>query len=260
MFFDPRLKKPDNNPVKVERDYSENKSIRNLIHKINSTSDRIVPYYDKLFSKKGYSISLKKEARDGLVYNTILINKIKRKFLFFKSEEKFLECNELNKFFTDLHTRHHLMTPFNEVELFNKNCVKAYMYAILILNNIVTDISEDSIRYRDICVDYVNLVGLLNIVNNIGKVPLTDDFNGEYLFDYLGIPSTHLKHMSSVIVKILENEKYYSPLIEIVVCDRDRTSVKGHLKLSSGDYNESNLMSFLRRNIYSQVTLTSCVS
>lgn len=233
MFFDPRLRKPDNNPVKVERDYSENKSVRNLIHKINSTSDRIIPYYDKLFSKKGYSISLKKEARGGLVYNTILINKIKRKFLFFKSEEKFLECNELNKFFTDLHTRHHLMTPFNEVELFNKNCVKAYMYAILILNN---------------------------IVNNIGKVPLTDDFNGEYLFDYLGIPATHLKHMCGVIIKILGNEKYYSPLIEIVVCDRDRTSVKGHLKLSSGDYNESNLMSFLRRNIYSQVTLTSCVS
>lgn len=260
MFFDPKLKKPDNNPVKVERDYSENKSVRNLIHKINSTSDRIIPYYDKLFSKKGYLVSLEKKAKDGLVYNTILINKIKRKFLFFKHEEKFLECSELNKLFTDLHTRHHLMTPFNEVELFKKNCVKAYMYATLILNNIVTDISEDSIRYRDICVDYVNLVGLLNIVNNIGKVPLTDNFNGEYLFDYLGIPATHLKHMSGVIVKILENEKYYSPLIEIVVCDRDRTSVKGYLRLSSGDYNESNLMSFLRRNIYSQVTLTSRVS
>lgn len=261
MFFDVKLENPEYRPVELDRFYDKDKSVDNLIHKINYTAERIIRYYDKQFSRKGLSISLKKEARDGLVYNTILINKVKHKFLFFKHEEKFMVSNLLNEFFTDLHRRYLLTTPFNDAELISDDCTKAYMYATLILNNIVTDISDECMRYREICSDYINLIGLLNIINNIGKVPLSDDFNGDYLYDYLGIPVTHFKRMNGVIIKVLtEYMTYYSPIIEIMVCDRDRTSVKGYLRLSSSNYGESNLMSFLRTNLYSQVTITSRVS
>lgn len=113
MFFDVKLKKPKYHPVKLERYYDKDKSVDNLIHKIISTSERIVPHYDKQFSRKGLAISLKKEARDGLVYNNILINKVKYKFLFFKSEERFMQSNLLNDFFTHLHSSYPLTTPFN---------------------------------------------------------------------------------------------------------------------------------------------------
>lgn len=261
MFFDDRLENPETRYVELDRYYDKDKSVDNLFHKINYIAERIIRYYDKQFSRKGLSISLKKEARDGLVYNTILINKVKHKFLFFKREENFMVSNLLNEFFTDLHRRYLLTTPFNNAELISDDCTKAYMYAILILNNIVTDISGECIRYREICSDYINLIGLLSIIENIGKVPLGDDFNEKYLYDYLGIPVTHLKHMNGVIIKVLtEYMTYYSPVIEIMVCDRDRTSVKGYLRLSSSNQSESNLMDFLRTNIYSQVTITSRVN
>lgn len=261
MFFDYKLENPEHRPVELDRFYDKNKSVDNLIHKIISTSDRIISYYDKQFSRKGLSISLEKEARNGLVYNNILINKVNRKFLFFKSEEKFMQSNLLNEFFTDLHSRYLLTTPFNDAELINRNCVKAYVYATLICNNIISDVSEECIRYREICFDYMTLVGLLNIVNNIGKVHLGVDFDGKYLNEYFGIPVTHVKFMNGVIIKILsEYMTYSSPVIEIIACDKDRTSVKGKLRLSSANRSETKLLEFLRNNLYSQVVLTSKVN
>ena len=257
MFFDVKLKKPKYQSVKLERYYDKDKSADNLIHKIISTSERIIPHYDKQFSRKGLSISLKKEARDGLVYNNILINKVKYKFLFFKSEEKFMHSNLLNDFFTRLHSRYPLTTPFNDVELINSDCAKAYMYAILTVNNIVTDTSEDCMRYLDMCNDFINLVGLLNIVNNIGKVPLNSETELKYVVDYLGIPKTHLKSMNGGIIKILSNQELSAPLIEIITGDRERTSVKGHLGLIDSNDLELELLRFLKNNVYGQVTLTS---
>ena len=261
MFFDVKLENPDYRPVELDRFYKKNKSVENLIHKIISTSERIIPHYDKQFSRKGLSISLEKEARNGLVYNNILINKVKYKFLFFKSEEKFMVSNLLNEFFTDLHSRYPLTTPFNDVELINSDCVKAYMYATLILNNIVTDIGEECMRYREICSDYINLVGLLNIINNIGKVPLNNGTELKYVIDYLGIPRTHVKPMNGVIIKILSDYMTYSsPVIEIITCDRERTSVKGHLRLVYSNNLEYKLLRLLKDNVYGQVTLSSEVN
>lgn len=257
MFFDVKLKKPKYHPVKLERYYDKDKSVDNLIHKIISTSERIVPHYDKQFSRKGLAISLKKEARDGLVYNNILINKVKYKFLFFKSEERFMQSNLLNDFFTHLHSSYPLTTPFNEAELINNDCVKAYMYAILTVNNIVTDTSEECMRYLDMCIDFINLVGLFNIVNNIGKVPLNNVTELKYVIDYLGIPKTHLKSMNGGIIKILSNQELSAPLIEIITGDRERTSVKGYLRLVYSDDLEFKLLMFLKNNMYGQVTLTS---
>lgn len=257
MFFDVKLENPDYRPVELEKFYSKNKSVYNLIHKIISTSEKIIPHYDKQFSRKGLSISLEKEARDGLVYNNILINKVKYKFLFFKSEERFMQSNLLNDFFTRLHSRYSLTTPFNDAELINKDCAKAYMYAVLTVNNIVTDTSEECMRYLDMCNDFINLVGLLNIVNNIGKVPLNSETELKYVIDYLGIPKAHLKSMYGGIIKVLECQKLSTPLIEIITGDRERTSVKGHLGLTYSDDFEFKLLVFLKDNVYGQVTLTS---
>ena len=261
MFFDVKLENPEYRPVELDRFYDKDKSVDNLIHKIISTSDRIVHYYDKLFSRLGFSISLEKQLRNGLICNDIVIDKIKRKLLFFTRKERLEVSNLLNEFYTDLHSRYLLTTPFDDAELINKDCAKAYMYAVLIIRNDIIAIGEEQTRYREMCSDYINLVGLLNIVNNIGKVPLGDDFNGEYLNEYLGIPKTHVRKMNGVIIKILTNYMmYYSPIVEIIVCNKDRTSVKGQLNLSSCNYNELKLLDFLKENLYSQVVLFSRVN
>lgn len=257
MFFDTKLENPEYRPVELDRFYDKDKSVDNLIHKIISTSDRIVHYYDRLFSRLGFSISLEKQLRDGLICNDIVIDKVKRKLLFFTSKERLEVSNLLNEFYTDLHSRYLLTTPFNDAELINKDCAKAYMYAVLIIRNDIIAIGEEQTRYREMCSDFINLVGLLNIVNNIGKVPLNNETELKYVVDYLGIPKTHLKSMYGGIVKILEYDKRSSPLIEIITGDRERTSVKGHLGLIDSNDLELELLRFLKNNMYGQVTLTS---
>lgn len=257
MFFDVKLENPEYRPVELDRFYDKDKSVDNLIHKIISTSNRIVHYYDKLFSRLGFSISLEKQLRNGLICNDIVIDKVKRKLLFFTRKERLEVSNLLNEFYTDLHSRYLLTTPFNDAELINKDCAKAYMYAVLIIRNDIIAIGEEQTRYREMCSDYINLVGLLNIINNIGKVPLDSEAELKYVIDYLGVPRTHVKHMNGVIIKILEYEKRSTPLIEIMTGDRERTSVKGHLRLVYSDDLEFELFVFLKDNLYGQVTLTS---
>ena len=235
----------------AERRYNPDKTISSLIHKIKSLSDRIIPHYDKVFSRQKLNMQVNSEfdAKNRLYQYVILINKIKPKYIFWHDEESYLKTYILNDFYQEGKRRKNLTLPYNEAEKLGEEYAKSFAYAVTIVNYIVRDNSEHNYRYYEMCSNYIDLMNLLCFVNNIGKVKS----NGVLLCDYLGVPCDQHSLLTDIEV-YFNDDSTSSPIMDISV--GNLFTVRGQLTIDRNKPSSRKLAVLLINNIYTHLSAT----
>ena len=235
----------------AKRRYNPDKTIFSLIKKIKSLSDRINPYYDKVFSRQKLNLQVSSEfdAKNVLYQYIISINKIKPKYIFWHDEESYLKTYILNDFYQEGKRRKNLTLPYNEAEKLGEGYAKSFAYAVTVVNYIVRDNSEHSYRYYEICSNYIDLMNLLCFVNNIGKVKS----DGILLCDYLGVPCDRRSLLTDIEV-YFTNDSISSPIMDISV--GSLFTVRGQLAINQNEPSSRNLSRLLINNTYTHLSIT----